>query len=431
MKESAGRILIVVQNLPVPLDRRVWLESTTLRDNGYQVSVICPTSREYPAEHEVIDGIHIHRYHIPFEARGVLGYAAEFIYAWLQTARLSLRVLRREGFDVLQACNPPDTYFLLGLLYKLIGKEFIFDHHDLSPEMFSAKFHGRRGLLYHALLLLEKLTLKTARVVLVTNESYRDIALERGHKKAEDVFVVRTGPDMNKLHPVEPDPELRQGRPYLVCYLGEMCQQDGVDYLLRSAHYLHQTLHRRDVSFVLIGGGPAVEELKKMSAEMGMTGYLHFTGRISDDELARYLSTADVCVDPDPWSEWANNSTMNKILEYMVFARPIVAFDLKEIHYSARRAALYARPNDVRQFAQKINVLLNNPQMRAEMGAYGQQRVVNELAWVHTHPPLLAAYARVFNRPLPLPHLAQARSALALSLRSLELDALNCNRLAR
>ncbi|OPZ82219.1 MAG: Glycosyl transferases group 1 [bacterium ADurb.Bin431] len=168
-----------------------------------------------------------------------------------------------------------------------------------------------------------------------------------------------------------------------------------------------------------------------MSAEMGMTGYLHFTGRISDEELARYLSTADVCVDPDPWSEWANNSTMNKILEYMVFARPIVAFDLKEIHYSARRAALYARPNDVRHFAQKINVLLDNPQMRADMGAYGRQRVINELAWVHTHPPLLAAYARVFNRPQPLPHLAEARTALALTLRKFELGGLNCNQVIR
>jgi glycosyltransferase involved in cell wall biosynthesis len=417
--------LIIVQNLPVPLDRRVWLEATTLHDHGYQVSVICPKSKEYPAAHEVVDGIQIHRYHIPFEARGFLGYAAEFIYAWLQTARLSLRVLLREGFDVIQACNPPDTYFLLGLFYKLFGKEFIFDHHDLSPEMYSAKFNDRRGLLYHALILLEKLTLKTAKVVLVTNESYRDVALERGRKDQADVFVLRTGPDLKRLRPVEPDPQLKRGRPYLVCYLGEMCPQDGVDYLLNAIHYLHFWQQRTDVSFVLIGGGPAVEELKKMNQDMGMADFVHFTGRVSDEELARYLSTADVCVDPDPWSEWANNSTMNKILEYMVFAKPIVAFDLKEIHYSARRAALYARPNDVRLFAQKINVLLNNPEMRAEMGAYGQQRVVNELAWEHTHPPLLAAYARVFNRKKSATAYKPARSALALSLERIKMGIMN------
>ncbi|HNW60092.1 MAG TPA: glycosyltransferase family 4 protein [bacterium] len=428
MKGSAGRILIIVQNLPVPLDRRVWLESTTLRDAGYQVSVICPASREYPATFEVIEGITIRRYRMPFEARGVAGYAAEFIYAWLQTARLSLKVLLHEGFEVLQACNPPDTYFLLGWIYRLFGKEYVFDHHDLAPEMYSAKFNGRRGLLYYALLLLEKMTLKTARVVLVTNESYRESALKRGRKHPDDVFVLRTGPDLNRLHPVAPDPALKAGRPFLVCYLGEMCPQDGVDYLLHAAHYLRYWLDRRDVRFVLIGGGPAVAELKKMNHEMGMEDFVHFTGRISDEELSRYLSTADVCVDPDPWSEWANNSTMNKILEYMVFARPIVAFDLKEIHYSARRAALYARPNDVRLFAQKINVLLDHPEMRTEMGAYGRQRVVNELAWSHTHPPLLAAYARIFNHRAPARRPKQKAPVLPLPVQPIRL---NCEHLVQ
>jgi len=420
--------LIIVQNLPVPLDRRVWLESTTLRDAGYQVSVICPASREYPATFEVIEGITIRRYRMPFEARGVAGYAAEFIYAWLQTARLSLKVLLHEGFEVLQACNPPDTYFLLGWIYRLFGKEYVFDHHDLAPEMYSAKFNGRRGLLYYALLLLEKMTLKTARVVLVTNESYRESALKRGRKHPDDVFVLRTGPDLNRLHPVAPDPALKAGRPFLVCYLGEMCPQDGVDYLLHAAHYLRYWLDRRDVRFVLIGGGPAVAELKKMNHEMGMEDFVHFTGRISDEELSRYLSTADVCVDPDPWSEWANNSTMNKILEYMVFARPIVAFDLKEIHYSARRAALYARPNDVRLFAQKINVLLDHPEMRTEMGAYGRQRVVNELAWSHTHPPLLAAYARIFNHRAPARRPKQKAPVLPLPVQPIRL---NCEHLVQ
>ena len=424
MKESAGKILIIVQNLPVPLDRRVWLESTTLRDNGYQVSVICPNSKEHPAAHEVIEGISIHRYPIPFEAKGFPGYLIEFTYAWLQTARLSVRILRNEGFDVIQACNPPDTYFLLGLLYKLIGKEFIFDHHDLSPEMYSAKFRGKRGFLYHALLVLERMTLKTAKVVMVTNESYRRMALERGHKNPEDVYVLRTGPDLNRLYPVEPDPSLRRGRDHLVCYLGEMCSQDGVDYLLEAIHHLHASMGRKDVSFAIIGGGPAVPELKKKSFELGIADIVHFTGRVSDADLCRYLSTADICVDPDPLSEWANNSTMNKILEYMVFAKPIVAFDLKEIHYSARRAALYARPNDIRLFAQKIHVLLDHPEMRAEMGSYGRQRILNELAWVHTHPPLLEAYARVFRGEQPSQQTVRAEAAVAISLKQLETSAI-------
>lgn len=398
MKEFAGRVLIIVQNLPVPLDRRVWLEARTLRQNRYRVSVICPKSKEYPRSFEVIDGIAIYRYRIPFDAQSPFAYVMEFIYAWLATALLSLRVLFRQGFDVIHACNPPDTFFLLGLFYKLLGKEFLFDHHDLSPEMFLAKFRGRNGLIYQSLILLEKLTMKTAKVILSTNESYRQIAIHRGHKDPADIFIVRTGPDLEQIKPVEPDESLKRGFRYLVCYLGEMCTQDGVDYLLRAAHYVKNGLKRNDVGFVLIGGGPAVPMLKDLSHTMGLTDLLWFTDRLSDQELCRYLSTADVCVDPDPWSEWANNSTMNKILEYMAFGKPIVAFDLKEIRNSARRAAIYVPPNDVRLFAEKIVYLLDDPALRQKMGEYGRQRIINQLSWQHTSPPLLAAYKKIFQQ---------------------------------
>ncbi len=421
MKGFAGKILIIVQNLPVPLDRRVWLESRTLRDHGYKVSVICPTSKEHPEKYQLVENIAIYRYDIPFEAKGFLSYFAEFLYAWFATACLSLRVLRREGFDVIQACNPPDTYFLLGWLYKVFGKKFIFDHHDLSPEMFLAKFPHRRGVLYRLLILLEKLTMKTADVVLVTNESYRDIAISRGHKKRDDIYVVRTGPEFKQLAPVPAEPALKRGAEFLVCYLGEMCPQDGVDYLLRAAHYLRHQLGREDVRFVLIGGGPAVPDLQALNQRLKLTDKVEFTGRLPDADVSRYLSTADVCVDPDPYSEWADNSTMNKILEYMVFSKPIVAFDLKEIHNSARRAALYARPNDISQFAQKIDHLLEDAALRHRMGAYGHRRVVHELAWACTHTPLLAAYARLFNRSLQPPVEAEIDVKITRSLQQLQL----------
>ena len=398
MKEYAGKILIIVQNLPVPFDRRVWLESKTLTAHGYKVSVISPKSSEYAKSREVIDDIAIYRYRIPFDAEGKLSYVAEFLYAWLATAWLSLRVLVREGFDVIQACNPPDTYFLLGLIYRLFGKVFVYDHHDLSPEMFQAKFSRRHRRLYRMLLALERMTFRTAKIVISTNDSYREVAIRRGGKKPQDVYVVRTGPDMKNLILRVPDAALKQGRRYLVCYLGEMCPQDGVDYLLRAIHHLSHHYRRQDVFFTLIGGGPAVPKLKELCTAMHLDDRVLFTGRLPDDQVCRYLSTADVCVDPDPWSEWADQSTMNKILEYMAFAKPIVAFDLKEARNTAQRAALFAKPNDVTMFSEKVNFLLNSPALRKEMGAFGRKRIIRELSWEYSIANLLAAYDRVFDK---------------------------------
>jgi len=422
MKESAGRVLIIVQNLPVPLDRRVWLEAQTLCEHGYTVSVICPKSKEYRQSRQELDGVAIYRYRMPFESHAPVTYFFEFLYAWIATALLSLTVWWQRGFDVIHACNPPDTFFLLAWLYRPFGKKFLFDHHDLSPEMFLAKFKERKGWLYRGLLLLEKLTLKTAEVVLSTNESYREVALHRGRKAPDQVFVVRTGPDLERLKPVAPSPELKRDYSHLVCYLGEMCSQDGVDYLLRAAHYLVHQLRRRDVGFALIGGGPAVPALKEMCHDMGLDGQVWFTGRLSDAEVCRYLSTADVCVDPDPWSEWANNSTMNKVLEYMTFARPIVSFDLKEIRNSARRAAVYVRPNDVRKFGEKISELLDDPDTCRQMGELGRSRILYELSWSHTSPPLLVAYARIFNRQTEAANEAEIEWKIKESLRQIQIS---------
>ncbi len=395
MKAFAGKVLIIVQNLPAPFDRRVWLEAQTLRDHGYKVSIICPKSAEHPEKFIRIDNISIYRYTIPVNARGAAGYFLEFAWAWLATALLSLKVLRREGFDIIQACNPPDTYFLLALIYRMFGKRFIFDHHDLAPEMYLAKYNRKGGLLYKGLLLLERLTLRTAEVVMTTNESYKKVAVQRGRKNPDDVFVLRTGPDLTRLRPVTPNNQYKHGKPLLVCYLGEMCPQDGVDYLLQSAAFINKEMQRRDIQFVLMGGGPAQPFFRAMSEKMGLDEFVHFTGRIADVELCKYLSTADVCVDPDPHTEWSNLSTMNKVLEYMVFAKPIVSYDLLETRYSAQDAAIYVPANDPQEFARHIVELLDDPQRRERMGNAGLQRVSGNLCWQHTHNALLNAYKRV------------------------------------
>jgi glycosyltransferase involved in cell wall biosynthesis len=396
---SPGSVLIIVQNLPVPFDRRVWLEAKALAEAGYQVAVISPKGRhgKFQDSYEHLEGIHVYRYPAPPEAGGVLSYIFEFIYCWLMVAWLSMRVLRRDGFDVIHACNPPETYFALARLYKLFGKRFVFDHHDLSPEMFLAKGGRRNGVLYRGLLWLEKMTFKTADVIITTNESHKHIAIQRGGVPAEDVFIVRTGPDFERLRLLSPEPKLKAGFPYLVCYLGEMCPQDGVENILHSARLLRDELGRDDIRFVLMGGGPSHEDLKRMKNKLGLNGIVEFTGRVSDDDLCRMLSTADVCLDPDPYTEWSDQSTMNKIMEYMAFGKPIVAFDLRENRYSAQDAALYAQTNDVREFTCLLNQLLDDEPKRREMGEYGLERVHGELAWDFSKPHLWAAYRRVMG----------------------------------
>ena len=393
---SVGKVLIIVQNLPVPFDRRVWLEATTLQRAGYIVSVISPKDEKgfFSASYEFLDGVHIYRYPAPPEAQSTPGYIYEFLYCWAMTAFLSLRVFLAQGFDIVHACNPPETYFLLALLYKLLGKKFIFDHHDLSPEMYVAK-GGCKGSFFHrGLLLLEKLTFVTANVVITTNQSHQAIAQQRGNKSLEDIFIVRSGPDFNRLQVLEPEPELKMGFPYLACYLGEMCAQDGVDLLLYTIEIYIKDMKRQDTRFVLMGGGPELERLRSLKSDLGLDQYVHLTGRVSDHDLCRYLSTADICLDPDPYTEWANQSTMNKIMEYMAFGKPIVAFDLKEHRYSAQSAAVYAAHNNKQEFAQLCNVLLNDKEKRHQMGKFGQQRVRQELAWDYSVPYLLAAYEK-------------------------------------
>ncbi|HET7402471.1 MAG TPA: glycosyltransferase family 4 protein [Usitatibacter sp.] len=386
------RVLILVENLPSPFDRRVWQEANALRDAGYAVSIICPTGRGYEKKYEEIDGIAIHRYDLPMEAEGALGYALEYGAALFHTFRLSWKVLFTRGFDVIHACNPPDLFFLIGAFFKLLGKKFVFDHHDINPELYEAKF-GRRDFFWKLMVALERLTFKCANVSLATNESYKRIAIERGGMDPEKVFVVRSGPSLERMKIQPPDPALRHGRRHLVGYVGVMGKQEGIDLLLQAVRHIVRELKREDIHFGLVGGGTSLEELRTLARELGVADYVTFTGRVPDAEMLAMLNTADVCVNPDIANDMNDKSTMNKIMEYMALGKPIVQFDLTEGRFSAREASLYARKNDAQDLAAKIVELVDDPVRREAMGAYGRRRVENELEWRYEVPKLLAAYA--------------------------------------
>ena len=391
---SSGSVLHLSENLPLPFDRRVWLELNALRKGGWEVSAICPMGDAWRSPYEVIDGIHIWRYPPPPPARGFLSYAWEFLYCWLQTARLSLVVLARRGFDVIHAANPPDTFWALAAFYKPFGKKFVFDHHDLCPELYLSRFGpGRAGSLPHrALRLLERAQFRTADLVISTNESYREVALTRGRVPPERVFVVRSGPSRERFATLRPvDESLKRGRRHLVAYLGVMAPQDGVDHLLRAARLLADR-GRTDVAYTLIGAGDSFEDLRAMARDLGLGDAVEFTGRVPDREVERILATADVCACPDPKNPLNDVSTMNKVLEYMACGRPIVAYDLREHRFSAGEGALYAEPNREDRFADCIAELLDDPQRRERMGAYNRKRFLETMAWEYSAGQLLRAY---------------------------------------
>ena len=390
------RVLIIVENLPVPFDKRVWNEATALVRAGYQVTVICPVGKGYEARHEVREGVTIYRHPLPLEADGPLGYALEYGSALFWELVLALRVVMREGFDVVQACNPPDTIFLIGGLFKLFGKRFVFDHHDINPELYEAKF-GRKGFLYRLIVALERWTFKAADVSIATNESYREIALTRGAMQEDRVFVVRSGPDVSKVRPVTPVPSLKKGRAYLLGYVGVIGKQEGLNYLLDAMRHIVQVRGRHDIHCVVIGSGTELESVRGYCASLGLEEYVDFTGRIPDDALMASLSTADVCVNPDVANEMNDKSTMNKIMEYMALGKPVVQFDLTEGRRSARDASVYARGNDAVDLAEKILSLLADPVRMASMGEFGRRRVENELAWKYSEQQLLKAYEVVFS----------------------------------
>lgn len=392
------RVLIVVENLPVPFDRRVWLEATTLAQHGMAVSVICPKAKGFTQSHEVQEGVAIYRYPVPLEARGAVGFALEFAWCFLATAVLSIWVkLCGRGFDVLHACNPPDTFWLLARAWRLAGVRFIFDHHDLCPEMFAAKFGRDTGLLHRGLLWLERRSLRTADAVIATNDSHREVAVRRGGCAPADVFVVRSGPDLSRFTHTPPDPALRRGKAHLLVYLGEICQQDGVDVMVRAVALL--AAQRNDFFVIFMGGGPHQPAIRDYAQAQGLGAITEFPGRVSDDTLCRVLSSATLGIDPDPKTPWSDQSTMNKVIEYMAFGLPVIAFDLRETRVSAGDAAAYVQPNSEAAMAACISALLDDPARRAAMAACGLDRVRDRLAWPHSVPPLLAAYAHAAQAP--------------------------------
>ena len=390
------RVLIIVENLPVPFDRRVWQEANTLREAGYEVSIICPIGKGHETRHEVINGISIYRHPLPVEASGAAGYALEYSLALFWEFVLALRVLWSHGFDVIHACNPPDTIFLIGRFFKLFGKKFIFDHHDINPELYEAKF-GRRDLFYHLLCRLERWTFQAADVSIATNESYRRIAIERGGMDPERVFVVRSGPDLRRLKIIPPVESLKKGRKYIVGYVGVMGKQEGIDYLLRAAGLIVNDMKRTDVHFGLVGGGTELEDMKAYAAALGIGDYVTFTGRIPDQQMLEMLNTADVCVNPVVANDMNDKSTMNKIMEYMALGKPVVQFDLTEGRFSAQEASLYAEKNNELDLARKIIQLLDDPEARERMGRFGRNRVETELEWKYEAPRLLRAYEVAFE----------------------------------
>jgi glycosyltransferase involved in cell wall biosynthesis len=399
MRASAGRrTLILVEDLPVPFDRRVWSEARTLRDAGWQVTVVCPRGEGARRWHERLEGIEVFRYPLPTTAAGLVNHVMEYAVAIPATLILALLASRGRRFDVVHACNPPDFLFPIGWLFRRLGSAFIFDQHDLAPEVYVAQGGRRSGGLHRFLLWCERTTYRLADIVIATNDTYRRFARERGGVADERIFVVRSSPDPNRIFPVDPHPELKGGRPYLVAYLGTMGPQDGVDLFVRAARAV---LDRRpgDVCFVAMGGGNQLDALRSMAREAGLDDEdLQFTGRIPDEEVRRVLSTADVAVSPDPANDFNEHCTMNKTLEYMASGVPVAAFDLVETRVSAAEAGAYATPNDPGELAALIIGLLDDPDRRAEMGRIGRERLAGPLSWSHSAEQLRAAYEAAVER---------------------------------
>ncbi|HCG02870.1 MAG TPA: glycosyltransferase WbuB [Chloroflexi bacterium] len=398
---AGSSVLVLVENLSVPFDRRVWQECTSLRHAGFDVTVICPrgTDRDDDAFEER-DGIKIHRFLLQPAEGGGLSYIREYAVALWKIQRLMRSLSRRTRFDVVHACNPPDLLLLPAVrLRRRQGTRLVFDHHDLAPELYLSRFGRERDSLYRALRVFERLSFRIADVVIATNESYREIAMRRGAIRPEDVFVVRNGPDLDRFRPTEPDPAWKRGKRYLLAYVGMMGPQDGIDYALRALAALRQ--QRSDWHALFVGDGDVVPQMQQLADQLGLHGLVEFTGLLQSEEVVRVLSSADVCLAPEPLNALNDLSTMIKVAEYLAMGRPVVAFDLKETRRTAGSAALYAPVNDVDMYAKEISSLLDDEGLRATMGATGRRRVEDDLSWEHSERRLLAAYERVLSPDRP------------------------------
>lgn len=398
----SDHVLIIVQNLPVPLDRRVWLECQALKSAGYGVSVVCPKGPGDP-DYQELDGVHIHKYKPAPEAKGPAGFVVEFVYSWFRTAALSLSVWRRQPFTIMQACNPPDTYWALALLWKLRGVTFVFDHHDLNPELFISRFGEPSSALkkveYAGLRWLERMTFKSAKRVISTNESYKAVAVRRGGRKPSEVTVVRSGPDTRQMRPVYPTTPATGDRKFNLVYLGIMGPQDGVDVVLEVMDELVHRRGRDDVEATLLGFGDCYEELRVQCTQLGLDNYVTFTGRADKAMIADHLSVADIGMCPDLKTPLNDVSTMNKTMEYMSYALPSVSFDLVETRVSGGDSVLYVPSGDVTAFADAVEKLLDDPELRITMARRARERVSTELDWRPQAAAYLGVYAELTGRP--------------------------------
>lgn len=401
---GGNRILLLVENLPVPFDRRMWMQATTLQRNGYRVRVICPAG-DYGSGREVLDGVIIYRYPLP-SWRGVTGHLAEYVLALVMTFALSLVVQWRDGFDVIHSANPPDLFFLIAWLYKPSGTQFVFDQHDVVPEICESRWRGwKRTLLKRLCLWAERAAFRTADRVIANNESYRAIARVRGQVADERISVVRNAPRVGDFRAVPVQPRLKGDARFLVGYLGIIGPNDGLDLLLGAIDHLVRARNRRDVRFVIIGSGDLYRSIIDSSRSLQLDSFVHFTGRIPDRDVIEWLSACDVCVAPDPKDPLNDISSFNKIVEYMALAKPIVAFDLHELRFTARDAATYVADNDVEAFGDAIVELLEAPERCQRMGAAGRHRFETELAWEHQEAALLRLYRELLGPP---PHIGSS-----------------------
>jgi len=387
-------VLIIVENLPVPFDRRVWQEANTLKDSGMKVSIICPKMKGFTKSYECINGIEIYRHYLAVEASGALGYFFEYSSAIFWEFFLSLKIFFKKRFQIIHGCNPPDLIFIVGLFFKLFGVKYVFDHHDINPEMYITKF-DKKGLFYKLLLLMERLSFKTADYCIATNESYKQIAIERGKKSPEEVCVIRSGPQLDRLKLTSGNCKYKKGKKFLVGYVGVIAEGEGLDLLLQSVKHIISI--RSDIQFAIVGSGTELEKIKQLTTEMGLNEHVDYYGRVDDNLLVDILNTADVCVNPDRPTAWNDLSTMNKIMEYMALKKPIVQYDLKEGRFSAQESSLYAENSNTIDFANKVICLIDHPEERRKMGEYGYQRIINTLSWEHESKKLIHFYEDVCN----------------------------------
>lgn len=389
-------VLIIVENLPVPFDRRVWSEAQALKNAGMDVTVISPgVSKGLPRE-EVLDGVRILRHPLPEANSGLFEYVREYAHALYWETRLAWRVWRQHKFDAIHICNPPDLLFLVALPFKVLSRvAVVFDHHDLSPELYEVKFE-KRGVGYWMMRVAEYFTFRLADQVISTNESFACIAKGRGGKKDSEVTVVRSGPNLATFKRPEAK---RSGNGITLGYVGVIAEQDGVDILVRAMETLVKDHARSDIKAVIIGDGPSKAGLEELAAHLGISDYIDFTGFLAGDDLLEVLGQVDIGVCPDPYNELNDKCTMNKTLEYMALSIPSVQFDLTESRVSAADAALYAgRNNDPAELAKAILLLADDEELRREMGAKGRLRMEESLEWRHQVPKLVGVYREIAER---------------------------------